>query len=57
MLSPYLRAIAVGDARGAAFRDAFMTLRRRVDLLIALPIDKLDRLARERDVRAIAGER
>ena len=45
------------DARRAAFRDAFMILRRRVELLLALPIDKLDRLAREREVRAIAGDR
>jgi len=42
------------DERRAAFRDAFATLRRRVDLLIALPIDKLDQLARERELRAIA---
>jgi arsenate reductase (thioredoxin) len=43
------------DERRAAFRDAFATLRRRVELLLALPIDKLDRLARERELRAIAG--
>jgi arsenate reductase len=42
------------DARRRAFREAFLILRRRVELLIALPIDKLDRLAREREVRAIA---
>jgi arsenate reductase len=42
------------DARRAAFRDAFMILRRRVELLIALPIGKLDRLARERELRSIA---
>jgi len=41
------------DARRAAFLDAFMILRRRVELLIALPIDRLDRLARESGVRAI----
>jgi arsenate reductase len=41
------------EARRAAFRDAFMVLRRRVELLIALPIDKLDRLASERELRAI----
>jgi arsenate reductase len=42
------------EERRAAFRDAFVTLRRRVELLIALPIDKLDRMARERELRAIA---
>jgi len=41
------------DIRRAAFRDAFATLRRRVELLIALPVDKLDRLAREHRVRSI----
>jgi arsenate reductase len=44
------------DERRAAFRDAFMTLRRRVELLIALPMDKLDRIARERGLRQIADE-
>jgi arsenate reductase len=42
------------QVRRAAFRDAFLVLRRRVELLLALPIDKLDRLARERELRAIA---
>jgi arsenate reductase len=41
------------DTRRAAFRDAYVVLRRRVELLIALPIDRLDRLARESGVRAI----
>ena len=41
------------DARRAAFRDAFIVLRRRVELFIALPIDRLVRLARESGVRAI----
>ena len=40
--------------RRAAFREAFLILRRRIELFLALPIDKLDRLAREREVRAIA---
>lgn len=30
-----------------AFRDAWQVLRRRIELLLALPMDKLDRLARE----------
>ncbi len=42
------------DARRAAYRDAFTILRRRVELLLALPLDTLDRLARERELRAIA---
>ncbi|GAA0717088.1 arsenate reductase ArsC [Dokdonella soli] len=41
------------DDRRAAFRDAFTILRRRVERLLALPIDKLDRLARERELHAI----
>ncbi|MGA8278728.1 MAG: arsenate reductase ArsC [Rhodanobacteraceae bacterium] len=39
--------------RRGAYRNAMITLRRRVELLIALPLDKLDRLAREREIRAI----
>lgn len=31
----------------AAFRDAFLLLNRRIELLLALPIDKLERLALE----------
>jgi arsenate reductase len=42
------------EQRRAAFRDAYSILRRRVELLLALPIDKLGRLARERELRAIA---
>jgi arsenate reductase len=37
----------------AAFRDAFLLLSRRIDLLIALPLEKLERLAAEVRVRAI----
>ena len=37
----------------AAFRDAFVLLSRRIDLLLALPLTKLDRLALEARVRAI----
>lgn len=42
------------EQRRAAFRDAYATLRRRIELLLALPLDKLDRLAHERELRAIA---
>ena len=48
--------VGADDVRRAAFRDAFVVLRRRVELLIALPIEKLDRLAREQELRAIAIE-
>lgn len=37
-----------------AFMDAFATLRRRIELLLALPMDKLDRLAREQHLQDIA---
>jgi arsenate reductase (thioredoxin) len=37
----------------AAFRDAFLVLSRRIDLLLALPLTTLDRLALEARVRAI----
>jgi arsenate reductase len=42
------------DARRAAFLDAFTMLRRRVELLVALPLDTLDEPARVNAVRAIA---
>jgi protein-tyrosine-phosphatase len=40
-------------ARRLAFRDAFLVLSRRIDLLLALPIEKLERLALEARVSAI----
>ncbi len=43
------------DARRGAYLAAFAVLRRRVELLVALPLDKLDRLAAQREVRAIGG--
>ena len=48
-------AEAAGDAvaKRAAFRDAFVLISRRVDLLLALPLEKLERLALEARVRAI----
>ena len=50
-------ADVVGDeaARRAAFRDALLVIRRRVDLMLALPLEKLERLALEARVRAIGG--
>ena len=35
------------------FRDAAMVLRRRIELMLALPMAALDRLAIEREIRAI----
>jgi len=42
-------------ARRKAFRDAFILISRRIDLLLALPFDKLQRLALEARVQAIGG--
>ena len=44
-----------GDAaaKRAAFRDAFVLISRRIDLLLAIPLEKLERLALEARVRAI----
>ena len=36
-----------------AFEDALLTIRRRLDLFVSLPIDKLTRLALEKRVRGI----
>ena len=46
--------VAGDDAtKRAAFRDAFLLLRRRIELLLALPIESLERMALEARVRAI----
>lgn len=42
-------------SKRAAFRDAFLVLSRRIELLLALPIEKLERLALEGRVQAIGG--
>jgi arsenate reductase len=41
------------EAKRAAFRDTFVTLSRRIDLLLALPVDKLERLVLEARVKDI----
>lgn len=41
------------DARKRAFVAAYATLRRRIELLLALPMDKLDRLATQAKLHAI----
>jgi arsenate reductase len=49
-------AEAVGDEAGRkAFRNAYLILARRIDLLLALPVEKLERLALQARVRAIGG--
>lgn len=44
------------DTRRHAYLAAFAVLRRRVELLVALPLDKLDRLAAQQHVRDIGHE-
>ena len=49
-------AEAVGEqAAKQAFRDAYVVLARRIDLLLALPVEKLERLALAAKLRAIGG--
>jgi arsenate reductase len=42
-----------GEARRSAFKSAWATLRQRVELLLSLPVEKLDRMAIQRELRAI----
>lgn len=42
------------DPKG--FKDAWVTLRRRIELLLALPLEKLGHLAREQELRRIGKE-
>ncbi len=44
------------DDKLRAFRETLMVLGRRLDLLLALPVEKLERLVLEREVRAIGGQ-
>ena len=37
----------------AAFRDAYLALENRIKIFVALPIERLDRLAIKREVEAI----
>lgn len=41
------------EARRRAFQSAWLMLRRRIDLLLALPLEKLDRLAMQQQLRTI----
>jgi protein-tyrosine-phosphatase len=45
------------DQKMAAFRDAFRRLDTRIKLFLALPIEKLDRLALQREALRIGGTR
>ena len=42
------------EEKRAAFREAMTVLRRRIELLAALPLDKLDRLSIQDNLRQIA---
>jgi arsenate reductase len=44
-------------ARMLAFRDAFRTLERRLEIFVSLPIEKLDRVALTQRVQAIGHPR
>ena len=41
------------DRKRKAFRDAFLLLRRRIELMLALPLETLERMSAEARVRAI----
>lgn len=41
------------DAKVSAFRDAFVAMKRRLELMLALPLDSLDRLAIHKEVKEI----
>jgi hypothetical protein len=49
-----MRAYAATSAQRAAFKDALVVLSRRIDLMLALPFEKLERLALEIRGREIA---
>jgi len=51
---PVLAHWGVADPADAlGFRDAFIVLKRRIDLVLALPVEKLERLALEARLKAI----
>jgi arsenate reductase len=45
--------VGADEAKRRAFDDALLVIRRRLDLFVSLPIDKLTRLALEKRVRGI----
>jgi arsenate reductase (thioredoxin) len=44
------------DAKAKAFVDAFVTMRRRIELMLALPMQTLDRLALHKHMKDIGSE-
>lgn len=48
-----VKATGSDDARRRAYTAAFATLRRRIELLLALPLDSIDRLATEARLKEI----
>lgn len=44
------------EAREKAFRDTAVTLKRRLELMMALPIERLDRLAIQKQMREIGAQ-
>ncbi len=49
-------AVAGDEERRRAFRDTFQVLSRRIDLLVAIPLEKLEQRVLEVRVGAIAGK-
>lgn len=50
-------AVEGGEAvRSKAFLEAFLTLRRRIEIMLALPIASLDRMRLQQKVREIGGQ-
>ena len=43
------------EEQAEAFRNAALTLKRRIDLMLALPVAALDRLSLQRELRNIGG--
>lgn len=41
------------ETRRKAFRDTFVTMKRRIELMLALPLGRLDALAIQREIRDI----
>ena len=41
------------DEKRQQFRDAAITLKRRIELMLSLPLDRLDTLATQREVNSI----
>ena len=47
---------AITPESSEAFKEAWLILRRRIELLLALPIETLDRMAQEVELRRISAE-